>query len=185
MTRQFVSFLGKGKMTKRPLFFWGQEQLVSGVCTFQGRWIQWTNSKIWKSPYCCREWSLLKNLPKISVLDGCPMSRADLRWFDIIQPPTYFHPRAKLTKHFSIRISLFSSYRAIKINFCRTCIILSAKVKKLLKSGFVILLLLTNILRLALCYLFEFVDKRTKFAWSYDNVFFNSQIKKRIWMMLS
>jgi len=45
--------------------------------------------------FISREWSLLKNLPKISVLDGSPMSRADLR--------------------------------AIKINFCRTCIILSAK----------------------------------------------------------
>jgi hypothetical protein len=43
-----------------------------------------------------REWNLLRNLPKISVLDGNPMSRADLR--------------------------------AIKINSCRTCIILSAKV---------------------------------------------------------
>ena len=27
----------------------------------------------------CREWYLLKNLPKISVMEGSPMSRADLR----------------------------------------------------------------------------------------------------------
>ena len=27
----------------------------------------------------CREWYLLRNLPKISVLDGDPLSRADLR----------------------------------------------------------------------------------------------------------
>ena len=28
---------------------------------------------------CFREWYLLKNLPKISVMEGSPMSRADLR----------------------------------------------------------------------------------------------------------
>lgn len=42
------------------------------------------------------EWKLLKNLPKISVLNGSPLSRADLR--------------------------------AVKIDRCRMCVILSAKV---------------------------------------------------------
>ncbi len=42
------------------------------------------------------EWKLLKNLPKISVLDGDPLSRADLR--------------------------------SVKIDMCRLCVILSAKV---------------------------------------------------------
>ncbi len=44
------------------------------------------------------EWKLLQNLPKISVLDGTPLSRADLR--------------------------------AIKIDMCRLCVILSAKVRQ-------------------------------------------------------
>ena len=43
----------------------------------------------------CREWKLLKNLPKISVVDGSPLNRADLR--------------------------------AVKVNHCRNCIILSAR----------------------------------------------------------
>ena len=43
------------------------------------------------------EWKLLQNLPKISVLNGSPLSRADLR--------------------------------AVKIDMCRLCVILSAKVK--------------------------------------------------------
>jgi len=42
-----------------------------------------------------QEWPLLRNMPKISVMDGSPMSRADLR--------------------------------SVKVNLCRTCIILSAK----------------------------------------------------------
>ena len=29
--------------------------------------------------YLSREWYLLKNLPKISAMEGSPMSRADLR----------------------------------------------------------------------------------------------------------
>ena len=45
-----------------------------------------------------REWKLLANMPKISVMDGSPSNRADLR--------------------------------AVKVNLCRTCIILSAKVLK-------------------------------------------------------
>ena len=44
------------------------------------------------------EWKLLQNLPKISVLNGSPLSRADLR--------------------------------AVKIDMCRLCVILSAKVSK-------------------------------------------------------
>jgi potassium large conductance calcium-activated channel subfamily M alpha protein 1 len=43
-----------------------------------------------------REWKLLANMPKISVMDGSPSNRADLR--------------------------------AVKVNLCRTCVILSAKV---------------------------------------------------------
>lgn len=46
--------------------------------------------------YLKKEWNLLRNLPKISVLNGSPLSRADLR--------------------------------AIKIDLCRMCVILSAKV---------------------------------------------------------
>ena len=42
------------------------------------------------------EWKLLQNMPKISVLNGSPLSRADLR--------------------------------AVKIDMCRMCVILSAKV---------------------------------------------------------
>ena len=45
---------------------------------------------------------------------------------------SYIFPSKDKTYKNIFRISLFSSYRAIKINFCRTCIILSAKVKKLL-----------------------------------------------------
>ncbi len=48
--------------------------------------------------YLRREWMLLRNLPKISILDGSPLSRADLR--------------------------------AVKIDMCRLCVILSAKVRK-------------------------------------------------------
>ena len=47
--------------------------------------------------YLKREWKLLQNLPKISVLNGSPLSRADLR--------------------------------AVKIDMCRMCVILSAKEK--------------------------------------------------------
>ena len=43
------------------------------------------------------EWRLLRNLPKLSVLDGSPLNRADLR--------------------------------AVKIDMCRLCVILSAQVK--------------------------------------------------------
>merc|ERR1712156_241070 len=46
--------------------------------------------------YLKKEWKLLQNLPKISVLNGSPLSRADLR--------------------------------AVKIDMCRMCVILSAKV---------------------------------------------------------
>ena len=42
------------------------------------------------------EWHLLKNLPKVSCLNGSPLSRADLR--------------------------------AVKIDMCRMCVVLSAKV---------------------------------------------------------
>lgn len=42
------------------------------------------------------EWRLLQNLPKINVLNGSPLSRADLR--------------------------------AVKVDMCRMCVILSAKV---------------------------------------------------------
>ena len=42
------------------------------------------------------EWHLLKNLPKVSCLNGDPLSRADLR--------------------------------AVKIDMCRMCVVLSAKV---------------------------------------------------------
>ena len=43
----------------------------------------------------CREWGLLRNLPKLTVIDGSPLNRADLR--------------------------------AVKVNLCRSCIILSAR----------------------------------------------------------
>merc|ERR550519_763322 len=45
--------------------------------------------------YISREWQLICNLPKISVMQGSPLSRADLR--------------------------------AVKINLCRMCVLLSAK----------------------------------------------------------
>lgn len=46
--------------------------------------------------YIRREWKMLQNLPKISVLNGSPLSRADLR--------------------------------AVNVNLCDMCVILSAKV---------------------------------------------------------
>lgn len=46
--------------------------------------------------FLTKEWNLLRNLPKISVLNGSPLSRADLR--------------------------------SVKIDMCRMCVILSAKV---------------------------------------------------------
>ena len=46
--------------------------------------------------YIRREWKTLQNLPKISVLNGSPLSRADLR--------------------------------AVNVNLCDMCVILSAKV---------------------------------------------------------
>ena len=46
--------------------------------------------------YIRREWKTLQNLPKISVLAGCPRNREDLR--------------------------------AVNVNLCDMCIILSAKV---------------------------------------------------------
>ena len=42
------------------------------------------------------EWKLLRNLPKISILDGSPLNRADLR--------------------------------AVKLDLCRMCVVISAKV---------------------------------------------------------
>ena len=48
--------------------------------------------------YIYREWDTLATLPKISVLHGSPMSRADLR--------------------------------AVNINLCDQCVILSAKVNR-------------------------------------------------------
>ena len=51
---------------------------------------------IGNADYIDREWDTLSTLPKISVLHGSPMSRADLR--------------------------------AVNINLCDMCIILSAKV---------------------------------------------------------
>ena len=47
--------------------------------------------------YIRREWKTLQNLPKISVLAGCPRNREDLR--------------------------------AVNVNLCDMCIILSAKVE--------------------------------------------------------
>ena len=47
--------------------------------------------------YLRREWKTLQNLPKISVLNGSPLSRADLR--------------------------------AVNVNLCDMCVILSAKVR--------------------------------------------------------
>ena len=35
--------------------------------------------RVYDIMYLCREWYLLKNLPKISAMEGSPMSRADLR----------------------------------------------------------------------------------------------------------
>ena len=52
---------------------------------------------IGNADYIDREWDTLATLPKISVLHGSPMSRADLR--------------------------------AVNINLCDQCVILSAKVK--------------------------------------------------------
>ena len=52
--------------------------------------------KILRVTIVSSEWKLLANMPKISVMDGSPANRADLR--------------------------------AVKVNLCRTCIILSAKV---------------------------------------------------------
>lgn len=49
-----------------------------------------------KVDYLRREWKMLQNLPKISVLNGSPLSRADLR--------------------------------AVNINLCDMCVILSAKI---------------------------------------------------------
>ena len=56
--------------------------LVKKDVTARNIWDIFAFSKILTNPVVtlCREWSLLKNLPKISVLDGSPMSRADLRW---------------------------------------------------------------------------------------------------------
>jgi len=45
--------------------------------------------------FLVREWGLLRNMPKISIMDGNPLNRADIR--------------------------------AVKVNLCRTCVLLSAK----------------------------------------------------------
>ena len=54
--------------------------------------------------YIRREWKTLENLPKISVLAGCPRNREDLR--------------------------------AVNVNLCDMCIILSAKVRGLTNVNF-------------------------------------------------
>ena len=74
-----------------------------------------------------------------------------------------------------LRISQFSSYRAIKINFCRTCIILSAKVKKLLSFNIRIchvVVVKEYIEAGSLLSFWIYKNKRREFAWSYHNIFF-------------
>ena len=53
---------------------------------------------------CFREWYLLKNLPKISVMEGSPMSRADLRALKIKLCKTCVILSAKVTVSISMHL---------------------------------------------------------------------------------
>lgn len=69
--------------------------------------------------YFSGEWLLLKNLPKISVLNGSPLSRADLR--------AGMCPTDAICQILSNNVVLFQNHIAVKIDMCRMCVILSAK----------------------------------------------------------
>lgn len=57
-----------------------------------------------------REWGLLRNMPKISIMDGSPLNRADIRAVKVTCP---------------ISSSIF--FLLLQVNLCRTCVLLSAK----------------------------------------------------------
>lgn len=61
---------------------------------------------------CFREWYLLKNLPKISVMEGSPMSRADLRALKIKLCKTCVILSAK------VNTSMHLTYFKITFIFC-------------------------------------------------------------------
>ena len=70
---------------------------------------------IGNADYIDREWVTLSTLPKISILHGSPMSRADLR---------------VRSDQFIIIIILFimNPFKAVNINLCDMCVVLSAKI---------------------------------------------------------
>ena len=57
-----------------------------------------------------REWGLLRNMPKISIMDGNPLNRADIRAVKV-----------------SCLICSFILFLVFQVNLCRTCVLLSAK----------------------------------------------------------
>ena len=59
-----------------------------------------------------REWDTLATLPKISVLHGSPMSRADLRVNN---------------RYLEMERDRFN-FQAVNVNLCDMCVILSAKI---------------------------------------------------------
>ena len=64
------------------------------------------------SDYVEREWDTLATLPKISVLHGSPMSRADLRVNN---------------RYVKMERDRFN-FQAVNVNLCDMCVILSAKI---------------------------------------------------------
>ena len=59
---------------------------------------------------CFREWYLLKNLPKISVMEGSPMSRADLRALKIKLCKTCVILSAKVNYSTHLLVLFFSLF---------------------------------------------------------------------------
>ena len=58
-----------------------------------------------------REWGLLRNMPKISIMDGNPLNRADIRAVKVSCPIC----------------SSIMHFAELQVNLCRTCVLLSAK----------------------------------------------------------
>ena len=69
---------------------------------------------IGNADYIDREWVTLSTLPKISILHGSPMSRADLR--------------VRSDQFIIVIIIMFINLQAVNINLCDMCVVLSAKI---------------------------------------------------------
>ena len=76
---------------------------------------------IGNADYIDREWVTLSTLPKISILHGSPMSRADLR------VRNYHSLFVCFITFFYLYLSIIIP-QAVNINLCDMCVVLSAKI---------------------------------------------------------